>query len=429
MSRLRIAKVNEFPEGLLKERWPETSKTEADEDYVMGIIDDVKDSGDSALLKFTKEFDKAILDPSMIPVDESEVDEAYAYVTREQVNALKESITRLKLLSQSILERMSFEVAFKGLSINIRTSPIGSVGCYVPGGAAKYPSSVLMCVVPATVAGVKRIVVTTPPNQDGSINPLTLVACDLTGVSEIYRVGGAHAIAALAYGTETIEPVVKIVGPGNRYVTTAKRLVTKDIPIDMPAGPSELVIIADSTSNPRTIALDLISQAEHDSDAKIVLVTGSKSVAEDVHSELEELLKSSDRQEIIEECLNRNGLIFLYDSLEEGIRFVNAYAPEHLMIISEYAPLIRKRIRSAGLVLIGSNSPVAASDYMLGVNHVLPTNGYAKGYSGLSVLDFVTVINEVECSKKGLSMIEHYATLIAEYEGLSNHARSIRGRG
>lgn len=417
-----------YPADVIESRWPNKRDEDSLESRVRDILQDIVLNGDAALLQYTSRFDGIEIQLRDLQVDQSEIDDAYAKVTRTQVDALKESIERLRVISESILERLNFGVAFKALRVDVRTSSIPSVGCYIPGGTADYPSSVLMCAVPALVAGVKRIVICTPPNEDGSINPLTLVASDLCGVEEIYRVGGAQAIAALAYGTKTILPVTKIVGPGNKYVTMAKRLVSKDIPIDMPAGPSELVILADSSANPMLLALDLLSQAEHDVDAKVVLVTNSKRLAKQVVAILEELYGQINRRNFIEQALAKNGLIYVYESLEDGIRFINQFAPEHLMIISEAASQIKRRITSCGLVLIGSNSPVAASDYMLGVNHVLPTNGYAKVFSGLSVLDFVTVINEVKCTKTGLALAEPYATLLAEIEGLTNHASAIRGR-
>ncbi|MFW9920212.1 MAG: histidinol dehydrogenase [Candidatus Thorarchaeota archaeon] len=425
-STIRMTTI--YPADVIESRWPNKRDEDSLESRVRDILQDIVLNGDAALLQYTSRFDGIEIQLRDLQVDQSEIDDAYAKVTRTQVDALKESIERLRVISESILERLNFGVAFKALRVDVRTSSIPSVGCYIPGGTADYPSSVLMCAVPALVAGVKRIVICTPPNEDGSINPLTLVASDLCGVEEIYRVGGAQAIAALAYGTKTILPVTKIVGPGNKYVTMAKRLVSKDIPIDMPAGPSELVILADSSANPMLLALDLLSQAEHDVDAKVVLVTNSKRLAKQVVAILEELYGQINRRNFIEQALAKNGLIYVYESLEDGIRFINQFAPEHLMIISEAASQIKRRITSCGLVLIGSNSPVAASDYMLGVNHVLPTNGYAKVFSGLSVLDFVTVINEVKCTKTGLALAEPYATLLAEIEGLTNHASAIRGR-
>lgn len=425
----RILKiVDRLPKDILVTRWPNPESKDEIQRVVDLIVQSVRKQGDEALIRFTSKFDGVKLDAENIRVDQSEIDDAYPKVTKNQVEALKESIDRLKVISESLLERLAFGVSFKGLRVDVRTSPISAVGCYVPGGTAKYPSSVLMCAVPAMVAGVERTVVCTPPNEKAKINPLTLVACDLCGVEEIYRIGGAQAIAAMAYGTESITPVMKIVGPGNKYVTMAKRLVSRDVPIDVPAGPSELVILADGTANPRFVALDLISQAEHDIDAKVILVTGNRKLAEEVASIIEDLCAQVSRKEYVKRSLEENGLIFVYDSLDDGIAFINQYAPEHLTIISDCASKIRRRITSAGLVLIGQSSPVAASDYMLGVNHVLPTGGYSKAYSGLSVLDFVKVINEVSCTRSGLALAGPSAALLAEFEGLSNHATAIQGR-
>ncbi len=428
MTKELIKITSIYPVELIDDRWPKNREEQQLEATIRNIVQDIKVEGDSALLRYTSKFDGVDIKSSDLRVDKEEIDDAYAKVNRRQVDALKESIERLRIISESILERLNFGIGFKGLRVDVRTSPIPSVGCYIPGGTADYPSSVLMCAVPAMVAGVERVVICTPPNPDRGVNPLTLVASDLCGIEEIYRIGGAQAIAAMVYGTESIPQVMKVVGPGNKYVTMAKRIVTKDIPIDMPAGPSEIVILADGTANPRLIALDLISQAEHDSDSKAVLVTNSWDIGRQVISFIEKICMLTSRTEYIQQALAKNGLVYVYESLDDGIKFINQYAPEHLTIISDAAAQIRRRITSAGLVLIGPHSPVAASDYMLGVNHVLPTSGYAKVYSSLSVLNFITIINEVKCTRTGLSLAEPYATLLAEIEGLSNHTNAIRGR-
>ena len=284
-----------------------------------------------------------------------------------------------------------------------------------------------MCVVPARVAGVKRIVVCTPPKESG-VNPLILVAADLCGISEIYQVGGAQAIAALSLGTQTIRPVQKIVGPGNAFVAHAKKMVSNQTLIDMPAGPSELMVIADDTASPMNIALDMISQAEHSTDAISILVSPSEDVCEAVISELTRLIPDIPRKETVCQSLTQNGGIFLCENLEKCVELVNEFAPEHVQIMTENSEEVSSRITSAGLILLGNSTPVAASDYCLGTNHVLPTQGYCSIYSGLSVLDFVRIVRVAETSKEALKELSETICTLAEAEGLVNHSRAISRR-
>jgi histidinol dehydrogenase len=285
-----------------------------------------------------------------------------------------------------------------------------------------------MTVVPAKVAGVSRVVMCSPPTAKGTINPLTLVAADICKVHEIYKIGGAQAIAALTYGTESIKPVKKIVGPGNRYVTMAKILVSRDIAIDMPAGPSEILILADETANSRFIALDMISQAEHGPDSIAGLMTTSDELAEDVLKELESAVPSSKRSATILNALSNHGFMIICKTISEMVRLANDFAPEHLQIVTREPERIADKVTTAGLILIGPYSPVSASDYCYGTNHVLPTSGYSHTYSGLSVLDFVKRIGVVECSKDGLLALKNMARVVSEAENLPNHYAAIEGR-
>ena len=421
--------MNRAPKELLEGRWPSKRRLDPKlKAYVSKIIDDVKRRGDEALIEFTKRFDGVELEPNEIRVSEEEIEEAYNRVRGEEISAVKLAKERLERLEKLTLERLNLKVEGENLMVYRRVTPIRSVGCYIPGGEASYPSTVMMAVVPARVAGVPRIAICTPPRRDGGIEPLTLVAADICGVSEIYRVGGAQAVAALAYGTETIEPVDKIVGPGNIYVTAAKMLVSVDVPIDMPAGPSEILILADGSADPRIVALDMISQAEHGVGCTSILVTTSEGLADRVLEELERTVPSIPRGEIVAEALSRNGLILICGGMDEAVDFVNQFAPEHLEVMTENPAEIAGRITSAGVILTGDYSPASASDYCLGTNHILPTGGYGHVFSGLSVLNFVKITNVIECSRDGLIEVRDQITTLALAEGLPNHASAVEGR-
>ncbi|TXT54337.1 MAG: bifunctional histidinal dehydrogenase and histidinol dehydrogenase [Candidatus Thorarchaeota archaeon] len=425
---LSIRRVTTVPEYILQSRWPCSVRgnTLVDTD-VSDIVRSVREMGDKAIIQYTKKFDG--LDISdRIRVSDEEIANAYASVDQNAIDAIRESKKRLARHCSVGLERLQYGVSIEGVGIRNAIAPLRSVGCYIPGGSASYPSSVVMAVVPAVVAGVQRVVICTPPGLGGTINPLTLVASDICGATEIYRVGGAQAISALAYGSQSISPVDKIVGPGNRYVTAAKRLVSIDVPVDMPAGPSELLVIADKSANPRLVALDLISQAEHDQDAKAILVTDSASLADGVISFLQDIIPSLPRSETILQSLNENGLVYVCPSLIEGFEFVNQYAPEHVEIMTVNARLDADKITTAGLVLVGGYSPVAASDYCLGVNHVLPTGGYGNAYSQLSISDFIRTYSVVECSKEGLRKVSERVKVLSECEGLPGHGSATDGR-
>jgi len=398
------------------------------EAYVRKIIKKVQKEGDIALVEFTRKFDKVSLNAGSLKVSREEISEAYEKVTEDQIRALKSMKQRLEVVERKVLERLKLTVKVDGVQIDIRTIPLRRVGCYVPGGKAAYPSTLLMTVVPALVAGVPNIVVCSPPDKNGSPNPLTLVAADICGVDEVYRVGGPQAIAAMAYGTQTIKPVDKIVGPGNIYVTMAKMLVSRDVAIDFPAGPSELLVLADKTANPRYVALDMFAQAEHGPDTVVGLITTSKSLAEKTFWEIKELLRSSPRKEIITRALSDNGFIIVCKTLEEIIELTNDFAPEHVELMLENPEEVIEKIFAAGIILIGPHSPASLSDYYGGTNHVLPTGGYGKFFSALSCLDFVKRVAVLRCSREGLFKACEHIRILSEAENLPCHFKAVEGR-
>jgi histidinol dehydrogenase len=395
---------------------------------VEAIIEEVKTRGDAALIRFTREFDKVSLDTKNLRVDAEEIEEAYEKVEEEQVSAISSIKERLETVEKRLLEKVKLDAAFDNVNVKIRVRPIESVGCYVPGGGASYPSTLMMTVVPAKLACVSRIVVCSPPNVDGTINPLTLVAADICKVDEVYKVGGAQAIAAMAYGTESIKPVRKIVGPGNKYVTMAKILVSRDVAVDMPAGPSELLVLADETANPRFVALDMCSQAEHGPDSVVGVITTSRTLAEKVVSELENIVYSTPRSEMITQALLNHGFIVVCETIEKMVELANAFAPEHVEIMTRNPEEVADKVLTAGLILIGPYSPVSMSDYYSGTNHVLPTGGFGKTFSGLSSLDFVRKVAIVNCSKDGLLKALKPIKVLAEAENLPNHYKAVAGR-
>jgi histidinol dehydrogenase len=416
-------------EDILDRRWPNISRENHElTSYVSEIVEDVKRRGDEAALEYTERFDKVKLSVENLRVSREEVNNAYSKITEDQVAALKLALKRLKAVERRRIEGLEFDHFIDGVTIRSRVRAIGSCGCYVPGGTAAYPSTLIMNVVPAKVAGVKRIVVTTPPEKDGGVNPLTLVAADVCRVDEIYRLGGIQAIAVLAYGTETINPVEKITGPGNIYVTEAKEAVSGDVSIDKPAGPSEILIITDDTADPLLVALDIMSQAEHGPEGVSGLVTTSRSLANNVNNLLNKMVGSIPNGDLVSAVLEENGFIYTCRTLKEAIDFTDEFAPEHLEIMTEEPLKVAEQVSSAGLILLGEYSPVAATDYCLGVNHVLPTGGYGRINSGLTVLDYLKVVNIVECSREGLDKVRGAIDALSNAEGLSNHGRAVEGR-
>ena len=392
------------------------------------IINDVIKFGDNALIKYTKKYDNVKIDS--ILVDKAELRKAYKEVTTNQLNSLKKSKKLLEKNEKMLLERLTgIILSENGVKIEKALKPIDSVGCYVPGGRARYPSTLMMCVVPAVIAGVNRISVVSPPMKDGKIDPVTLVAADICGIDEVYRVGGAQAVAALAYGTKTISKVDKIVGPGGLFVNIAKFLVSNKIAIDMIAGPTELLIYADSKSDPKFVVKDLISQAEHSTDTICGIVTTSEPLAAKLKSEITKTLNSSlPRLEIVSTSFKKNGFIALCKNEEDVISFINELAPEHLEVLSENSIKIASKVKTAGIVLLGKYSPSSASDYCLGSNHVLPTTEFGKSKSSLSVLDFVKLVSHITVTRIGLQSVQKYIKELAFAEGLPNHYYAVEER-
>jgi len=426
---MRIWKAQELPPDWFKRsRTLDETAAESIVNDVKTIISEVRKNGDAALIKFTEKFDKVKLKPENLRVTCEEIQKAYSMVSEEQVSALKLMKEKVNAFEKSALKQLGTATSQEGITIQNMLFPIESIGCYVPGGQAAYPSTVVMTTVPAKAAGVPRIVVCSPPNKDGEVNPLVLVAADICGVNEIYKVGGAQTIAALAYGTETIKSVRKIVGPGSKYVTMAKILVSKDVAIDMPAGPSEVLVLADETANPKFVAVDMISQAEHSSDSVAGLITTSKKLSEEVYKWLANLTPSAERSKIVEKALTEFGFIITCNSKDEMISLANAFAPEHLEIMTQNPLEIVDKITSAGLILVGSYSPVSLSDYGSGTNHVLPTGGFAHSFSGLSALDFVRRVSVVDCSKEGLLALKEHVRVMTKAENLPSHYRAVEAR-
>lgn len=393
---------------------------------VQTIIDQVLKKGDSALIEFEKKFNGVNVND--IQVTKKEISEAYRLVSKDQIDAIVMAKNRLIKTETALKKQLKkIKITMDGTTITKSFIPLSSVGCYVPGGLARYPSSAVMSIVPAKLAGVKKIVIVTPPNKQGKIDPLVLVAADICGADLMFKIGGAHAIAALAHGTRSIPPVDKIVGPGGSFVTMAKYLVSNIVSIDMLAGPTELVILADDSANAKLVALDLISQAEHSSDTKCYLITPSQSLANKVTSEITDILSDMPRKEIVKSSLKKNGFIAI-GNLSDAILFANKIAPEHIQIITKKPNNIAKQIKTAGLVLIGQNTPSAASDYLLGTNHILPTNRFGRSRGSLSVLDFLKIQTSVESSVLTLKKINKHIKILTESENLPNHYGAIRGR-
>ncbi|MCE2505745.1 MAG: histidinol dehydrogenase [Nitrosopumilaceae archaeon] len=401
-----------------------TKNSSQNQKIVESILKDVKKNGDTALKKYEKKFGAKV---SSLRVSKREIASAYSKVSAEDVSAIKLAKSRLSK-AESTIRRQFKDITIKSNGTKLSKSfvPIDSVGCYVPGGAARYPSSSIMSVIPAKIAGVKRIVVVSPPNSSGNIDPLTIVASDMCGATEIYKTGGAQSIAALAYGTNSIKKVDKIVGPGGAFVTLAKYLVSKIISIDMMAGPTELGVVIDSTTDAEIAALDLISQAEHSSDTFCYALTTSNSIAKKIQSSVNSKLKDIQRAKIVKSSLESNGFIGV-GKTSDIIDVANDLAPEHLEIISKNTKKWSK-IKNPGLILSGKHSPSSASDYLLGSNHILPTNGFGKTRGSLSVLDFVKLITKVETTKKDLQKISKSMKNLTLAEGLPNHYEAVRGR-
>jgi histidinol dehydrogenase len=397
------------------------------EKEVRSILKDVRQRGDKALIHYTELFDGAQIPVQKLRVKRREVEEAYTKVPHEFISTLKKAALRIFKFHQLSKKRATTRLVEKGIWLGQMIQPIERVGIYVPGGKASYPSTVLMAAIPAKVAGVREILVTTPP-QDGGINPAILVAADLAGVDQVYRVGGAQAIAALAYGTSSIPKVDKIVGPGNIYVATAKRLVYGVVDVDMVAGPSEIVIIADRKIPSSYVASDLISQAEHDEMAMAILITTSEAFGEEVRMELERQLFSLKRKRIASKSLKRRGAILVVRDLDQAIELANRIAPEHLEIAISNTQSLAKKVKHAGAIFLGPHTPEAIGDYLAGPNHILPTAGTARFSSPLGVEDFIKRTNLMRFNRNALRRFVKDVKRFAEWEGLEGHYRSIQIR-
>ncbi|MDN5309950.1 MAG: histidinol dehydrogenase [Methanolobus sp.] len=395
-------------------------------DTVASILQDVRQNGDAALRLYTRKFDGAEL--GAIEVSEQEMDEAMQSIDASLLKHLEFAAGNIRKFHQAQMpEKVWFMELSPGIELGQKFTPLESVGAYVPGGRASYPSTALMTIIPAKVAGVRNVVMCTPPGADGRINPLTLAAARIAGADHVYKVGGVQAIGAMAYGTETVRSVCKIVGPGNVYVTAAKMQVRDKAEIDFPAGPSEVLIITDDSADARMAASDIIAQAEHDPNAVSVLVTTSAQLAEEVHAEVLAQASQTARADIVRSSL-ANAAVILAGSLEECIEFSNDFAPEHLEIMVLEPDYVLERIENAGSIFVGNYAPVPVGDYASGTNHVLPTAGYAKIYSGLNISHFMKSASIQRISKQGLETLKDAVISIAEKEGLKGHADSIRTR-
>lgn len=422
---LKIIKGPDIEKELSKMAKAAAASLAKEEEAVSAIIKDVSSSGDAALARYTKKFDKATVSSKDLKVKQAEVQAAYKKVNPKFLRALKLAIKNIKAYHARQKEAEWFLTMPDDVVLGMRSLAIERVGLYVPGGVAAYPSSVLMNAIPAKLAGVPEIIMVTPPSKDGSINPYILVAASETGVSSIYKVGGAQAIAALAYGTETIRKVDKIVGPGNTYVTLAKKAVFGTVGIDKLAGPSEVVILADENSEPAFIAADMLAQAEHDPNASSILVTTSSKVAASVIKEISKQAKKLDRKAIALKSINENGKIFVVDELSQATDLVNRIAPEHLEILAASPQKILEDIKNAGAVFLGPYSPAVVGDYLAGPNHVLPTGGSARFSSPLGVYDFMKKQSVIGYTKAGLKAVKDDLKILAEVEGLDAHARAV----
>lgn len=398
------------------------------EKRVSDIVNNVKENGDKAIFEYTEKFDGVKIDASSIKVTEEEIKEAYQQVSDELLEIIRKALKNIESYHAMQRQQSWFHTTPQGTILGQKVTPLEKVGVYVPGGKAVYPSSVLMNIMPAKVAGVDRIIMTTPPGKDGKVCATTLVAATEAGATEVYKVGGSQAIAALAYGTESIPKVDKIVGPGNIYVALAKKAVYGHVSIDSIAGPSEILVIADETANPKYVAADLLSQAEHDELASAILITTSQELAEKVSAEVDKFTAQLSRKEIIQKSLDNYGYILVADNMEDAISAANDIASEHLEIQTKDPYNVMTKIRNAGAIFIGEYSSEPLGDYFAGPNHVLPTNGTAKFFSPLSVDDFIKKSSIISYSREALEEVHQDIIKFAEAEQLTAHANSIKVR-
>lgn len=398
------------------------------EQTVSEIVNNVKENGDKAVFEYTEKFDHFALNSGNIRVTEEEIKEAYKKIPEDLIEVYRHSAANIRTFHEKQLRQSFIETRPDGSILGQRITPIEKAGVYVPGGKAAYPSSVLMNVIPAKVAGVPKIVMTTPCNKEGKVNAGTLVAADIAGVDEIYKVGGAQAIAALAFGTESVPKVDKITGPGNIFVALAKKAVYGHVSIDSVAGPSEILVLADETANPRYVAADLLSQAEHDELASAILITTSKDLAEKVSKEVDGFTETLERREIILKSLSNYGYILVAENMEDAIAAANDIASEHLEILTKNPYETMTKIKNAGAIFMGEYSSEPLGDYFAGPNHILPTNGTARFFSPLSVDDFIKKTSLISFSKDALEKVHTEIEAFAKSEGLTAHANSIKVR-
>lgn len=427
---MRIVKIDEQSKNNLLENLLKRSPNQYEEyaGKVNDILNDVKERKDAAVFDYTSRFDGATITADNIRITEEEIKEAYDKVDQSLIEVIRKAITNIREYHEKQKQYSWFDSTPKGTILGQKITPLESVGVYVPGGKAAYPSSVLMNVIPAKVAGVERIAMVTPPGKDGKVNVNTLVAAHEAGVTEMYKVGGAQAIAALAFGTESIKKVCKIVGPGNIYVTLAKKAVFGHVSIDSIAGPSEILVLADETANARFVAADLLSQAEHDELASAILVTTSEELARKVSDEVDGFVQVLSRKEIISKSLENYGYILLADTMDEAIEIANEIASEHLEIVTRDPFNTMTKIRNAGAIFLGEYSSEPLGDYFAGPNHVLPTNGTAKFFSPLSVDDYIKKSSIISYSREALEPIHKDIIKFATEEQLTAHANSIAVR-
>ena len=392
------------------------------------IIENVRTTGDRALFDYTLKFDKYNLNAENIKVTAEEIKAAYAQLDEELIQVIKKSAENIRTFHTKQLRNSWFDAREDGTILGMKITPIARAGVYVPGGKAAYPSSVLMNVIPAKVAGVGAIIMTTPPGADGKVNPGTLVAADIAGVDTIYKVGGAQAIAAMAFGTQSIPKVDKITGPGNIFVALAKKAVYGYVSIDSIAGPSEILVLADETANPRYVAADLLSQAEHDELASAILITTSRQLAEQVSDEVDQFVDQLSRKEIMQKSLDNYGYILVAENMRDAIDAVNEIASEHLEILTANPFEVMTKVKNAGAIFLGEYASEPLGDYFAGPNHILPTNGTAKFFSPVNVDDFIKKTSIISYSREALEKVHKDIERFAESEGLTAHANSIKVR-
>ena len=420
MDKVNVTDTKEFLKTII------AARTATPSDDIKSILIDVREAGDSAVIKYEGMFGNVKI--SSLRLSDKEIKGAYKKISPDQLAAIRLARDRLEKTEMTVMSLLTDRtITNDDITIHKRFVPIRSVGCYVPGGKARYPSSAIMSITPARVAGVKRIAVVSPPGADGNPDPMTVVAADICGASEIYRTGGAQSIAALGYGTESIPKVDKIVGPGGEFVTEAKSQISTYTGIDMLAGPTEIGIIADAGADPKAVALDLISQAEHGPDTFCFLLTTSEVLADAVNATISKILPELARMDYVDASLS-SGFIAVCRDEAMVVEIANELAPEHLQIITEDPEPLASRITTPGLVLLGHDTPSAASDYLLGSNHILPTDGEGRTRGSLSVLDFVKLATHVSASKKSLSDISEHLEALTRAEGLPNHYEAVRGR-